>query len=72
MRWKDSNLYYYYKLISLSKFIWPDLSSHDINDRRQENSLDRKLNNLFSIPRNKLDLFCEIIADSINGKEFGN
>ena len=68
----DSNLYYYYKLISLSKFIWPNLSTHDINEKGKQYSLDRKLNNLFSIPRDKLDLFCEIIADSLNGKEFGN
>lgn len=68
----DSNLYYYYKLISLSKFIWPNLSTHDINEKDKQYSLDRKLNNLFSIPRDKLEIFCEIIADSLNGKEFGN
>lgn len=68
----NSNLYYYYKLISLSKFIWPDLSTHDINEKDKQGSLDRKLNNLFSIPRDKLDIFCEIITDSLNGKEFGN
>ena len=68
----NSNLYYYYKLISLSKFIWPNLSTHDINEKGKQYSLDRKLNNSFSIPRDKLDLFCEIITDSLNGKEFGN
>ena len=63
----DSNLYYYYKLISISKEIWSNLSSYDINNKKQF-SLDQKLNNSFTIPRDKLDLFCEIIADSLNGK----
>ena len=63
----DSNLYYYYKLISVSKEIWSNLSSYDINNKKQF-SLDQKLNNSFTIPRDKLDLFCEIIADSLNGK----
>ena len=64
----DSNLYYYYKLISVSKDIWSNLSSYDINNKTQY-SLDQKLNNNFSIPRNKLDVFCTIIADSLNGKQ---
>jgi len=64
----ESNLYYYYKLIAVSKEIWPDLSSYDIYDKKQY-SLDRKLNNWFTIPRKKIDIFCEIVADSLNGKE---
>ena len=64
----ESNLYYYYKLIAVSKDIWPDLSSYDIYDKKQY-SLDRKLNNWFTIPRKKIDIFCEIVADSLNGKE---
>ena len=64
----ESNLYYYYKLIAVSKEIWSDLSSYDIYDKKQY-SLDRKLNNWFTIPRKKIDIFCEIVADSLNGKE---
>lgn len=65
----SSNLYYYYKLLSLSKTIWVGLKSYDINNH-DPSSINTILNTTFYIPRDKVNILCDIIADSLNEKEF--
>ena len=54
----DYNNYFYYKMFSVSKHFWPNASENDIND---SSSIKWKISNVFSIHRDKLDDFIEMV-----------
>ena len=54
----DYNNYFYYKMFSVSKHFWPNASENDIND---SSSIKWKISNVFSIHRDKLDEFIEMV-----------